>query len=407
MQHSSTRLYGFFLNLIIFCVHLVFRQKNRVLFICYKKPWGGNCRALCDAAIINNRVKSVTILNMGTTPDSVIRDIYKAAADKTAVFSYADRFSPRFLKALVLADIVFNHEHERHGLRHFSVDLWHGIPLKRIGVLSKAVTYKRIPFFPRRRISYKKVLNRKKCDRLIASSYTDALVMAASFSMPVHKIYVSGLPRNDWVSPAGSLPADYKIEEERIKKLLAGRKLALYAPTFRDDDRSRSPMSEADMRNISAMLEERGYVFGVRPHVTKQSAFFEESADILDFSAGEFPEIQIILRCTDILITDYSSCALDFMLTGRPAVSFAPDIEQYGRGFIYPFEHVFPGIVTRDFDTLQACVKKLAEGDADTVNACHQASARVTPLFHQDNAGGAISARLLNMILDERELYIN
>ena len=49
-------------------------------------------------------------------------------------------------------------------------------------------------------------------------------------------------------------------------------------------------------------------------------------------------DMQELLAAADCLITDYSSCAFDFMLTRRPVFLYTPDIREYDtqRGFYYP-----------------------------------------------------------------------
>ena len=56
------------------------------------------------------------------------------------------------------------------------------------------------------------------------------------------------------------------------------------------------------------------------------------------FDATNYPDIQELLSAADAVITDYSSCVFDFMLSQKPAFIYAPDMESYDteRGFYYP-----------------------------------------------------------------------
>jgi CDP-glycerol glycerophosphotransferase (TagB/SpsB family) len=58
---------------------------------------------------------------------------------------------------------------------------------------------------------------------------------------------------------------------------------------------------------------------------------------------------------TDILISDYSSIAIDFMLTQRPVFSFAFDYDLYsqGRGHQYDLSQVFPTPLCLNFSMLE------------------------------------------------------
>ena len=53
--------------------------------------------------------------------------------------------------------------------------------------------------------------------------------------------------------------------------------------------------------------------------------------------ATDYSDIQDLLVACDCLITDYSSCIYDFMLSGRPAFTYATDVDKYDndRGLYY------------------------------------------------------------------------
>lgn len=79
--------------------------------------------------------------------------------------------------------------------------------------------------------------------------------------------------------------------------------------------------------------------------------------DAIDLSDRHYPDVEVLYRQATALVTDYSSCFIDFMLTGRPMLSFAYDYDNYAnaeRGLFYDMEHVFPGSVCRDFTQLMS-----------------------------------------------------
>lgn len=131
------------------------------------------------------------------------------------------------------------------------------------------------------------------------------------------------------------------FEETALKvksklNLPSDRKLALYAPTFRDDG---SPIQMPDFKSLSEAL---GRKFGgawtvlVRCHFKNSvSVSSRYAAD-----ASAFPDIRDLMIASDAAITDYSSWIYDYILMRRPGFIFAPDISRYEnyRGFYYPLK---------------------------------------------------------------------
>ena len=71
-------------------------------------------------------------------------------------------------------------------------------------------------------------------------------------------------------------------------------------------------------------------------------------------NAGAYSDIQELLICTDVGITDYSSWICDYMLTKRPGFLYATDMtefEQKDREFFYPLSSM-PYPLATDNDQL-------------------------------------------------------
>ena len=149
------------------------------------------------------------------------------------------------------------------------------------------------------------------------------------------------------------------LKEELIRKYpkLQGKKLVLYAPTFRDTERrytKKNPMTERQLAISPARFQEElrdGYVLGLRFH------------DLLSFTLnGEYSSVinvtdedeQTLLACTDVLITDYSSIIFDFSFFQRPIVFYAYDLVDYAkeRGFYHRYASFVPGPICRTEDEL-------------------------------------------------------
>ena len=139
-------------------------------------------------------------------------------------------------------------------------------------------------------------------------------------------------------------------------------KLALYAPTFRDDHNFAVYDLQAD--RILDALEKR---FGgewrllLRYHdndkKTESGLNNVKSGRVIDVTS--LPDIQELLSFVDAGITDYSSWIYDFILGGKPGFIYARDIELYNneRGFYFTLEES-PFPVAKNNDEMEENILK-------------------------------------------------
>ena len=151
------------------------------------------------------------------------------------------------------------------------------------------------------------------------------------------KIAETGHPRNDIFFKDNT-----EIKEKIYKKynIPLNKKLVMYAPTFREDyDIS---VYTLDFDNMIKAFEKK---FGgewaalVRLHprlLNYRDKFQVDNSLVYDVTA--YSDIQELMAVSEAVITDYSSCIYDFMLTRKPGFIYAVDIDKYnnGRGFYYP-----------------------------------------------------------------------
>ena len=51
-------------------------------------------------------------------------------------------------------------------------------------------------------------------------------------------------------------------------------------------------------------------------------------AGVLELSARIFPDVEMVLRETAALVSDYTSELLDFLVLGRPVLAWVPDLDE-------------------------------------------------------------------------------
>lgn len=234
------------------------------------------------------------------------------------------------------------------------IQLWHG----NFGIKDN-------PLDPIRRIW--SVLSERQIDWLIAGSKYQANViyppMFCLTKAQMSRILLYGNPRNDIF-----FRSSLNEVRRRVKKSLGiaeMQKLVLYAPTWRDD--GDSEWNDLDTQLLCRVLRVRfdgDWVCAVRMHFVlhaQRSGLMERNSTVIDVC--DYPDMQELLAASDVLVSDYSSCICDFMLTRRPIFLYVPDYKQYKgktRGLLYPLEST-PCPVARTKEELRDIITEFDE----------------------------------------------
>ncbi len=242
--------------------------------------------------------------------------------------------------------------------RRVVINLWHGIPLKRLFALANPEQRRHGDRDERRR------RERGFYDGLIASSDIDALAMTAIFHpIPPANVWATGLPRNDFLRlPENALPASLRAEMAHLQQLMAGRRLVLYAPTYRDASvaEQRTYCFSADeLMRLESLLARHDAVLGYRGHylvnapAALTASAMQNGGRLLDLGHARFQEIASLLRHSAVVVTDYSSVYIDALYLDLPVIGFAFDLDHYRQhqnGLLYDLDLAFPGPMTTTFD---------------------------------------------------------
>ena len=103
------------------------------------------------------------------------------------------------------------------------------------------------------------------------------------------------------------------------------KKLILYAPTFRSDNKACANDFNFDslFSTISGINDEWIVACRLHPNIVEST----EMNKCIQMTT--YPDMQELLCASDILVTDYSSCMFDMMIAGKPCILFVPDFEEY------------------------------------------------------------------------------
>jgi CDP-glycerol glycerophosphotransferase len=241
------------------------------------------------------------------------------------------------------------------------VQTWHGTPLKRIGFdvsQPQFISGTRYLDHLRQEVA--------KWDLLLSPNPFSTPILRRAFGYD-GEICESGYPRNDVLS-AGDSAAIAEQARARLG-IPAGRRVILYAPTWRDDQYYASGRYRFDFR---LDLEQAWRALG--PDTVILLRGHHHMAD--DVPAGtrpgfvlnvtSYPSMAELCLVSDVLVTDYSSVMFDFAPTGKPMLFFTYDLAAYRdrlRGFYFDFEADAPGPLLA---TSAEVVAALADLDAVT-----------------------------------------
>ena len=190
---------------------------------------------------------------------------------------------------------------------------------------------------------------------LIDSSEETKRHKMTRFSLPPNRIAVTGYPRND-ILVNHTEELDNKIKEKLgIKK---GNDVILFAPTFRDYE-YKPPLTEAFLKKLEEFLIAENKYFLYKPHPFTQNIDLSQYKRIISIERNV--DILDLLIIADVLITDYSSVFYDYLLTMRPMIFYADDLDKYTevRDFYYDYESFVPGPLVRTSEQLIETLKNL------------------------------------------------
>ncbi|MHA1863239.1 MAG: CDP-glycerol glycerophosphotransferase family protein, partial [Candidatus Thorarchaeota archaeon] len=226
----------------------------------------------------------------------------------------------------------------RNSRKKVHVTTWHGLPLKAIGLGIKSLTKKQLKGI----IEYSSLV-----DYYICNSKYEMRVLSALFNFDIESAWLIGTPRNDCLTQVPS--SIKKILRNMIPEMSHDSKVLLYAPTFRpitetnkDGSVRLFPFDDINKTNLADFLERNDAYLLIRMHINdKATRTLLDNPRVIELGFDVLPDVNPILPEVDIVITDYSSIAYDFLLLDRPIIYIPYDLEEYMKN---------PGLIVNDFD---------------------------------------------------------
>lgn len=273
----------------------------------------------------------------------------------------------------------------------FLVQLWHGIPLKRIGLDSSATT--QVPRVPGASVLRRLVglLYRSTAQRIRlmpAASDRSRGRLESAFALGDSRVVVTGEPRVDVLS-AGTAQkrrdAASALLESATRSLPRHARTLLYAPTWRDGAADPAVPTAEEWVRLIALLEQQDAVLFVRSHPLGAGAYQPPlpTARVRMLGADVVADVTPALPGIDVLITDYSSLAYDVGLLRMPVLYLAPDADEYARtrGFYGRYEDVAGSDAAKDWSSLAVQLEELLT-DKDAFSERSERSSTLSDQMH-------------------------
>ena len=237
-----------------------------------------------------------------------------------------------------------------------TVNLWHGVGVKRIE-RDRGSPWDRMYAAGDRSLTARVFADdRRPCDWLLSTSPEMSAYFTRPFGISIDRCIEVGYPRNDHLA-AGTTPPSALIDRPLYDALREKELVVGYFPTWRYDSYSALPEGAPDLDEIAQLVGEQGGVVLFKPH--HQSGMPPGTSESLVLLPAD-ADLNAYLGLCDVLVTDYSSVAADFLFLNRPIVIFAPDLDgdlAAGRFSIDPIEHQ-PGLLVRTTEELYALLRE-------------------------------------------------
>lgn len=354
---------------ITFLVSLIFKRDKNILIMGQRKPKVKIIKTQNDYFMHNTKY---LFLYLNQTKQDNLKLIY-LCDDKKMLKTFYDKgyknvYPRKSIKGIYYAlkakywlydDSKFSVFNEILSGKAICINLWHGIPLKKIGY-DITGNYKKYNKFQKKLYD----LLRDKDSYYNVNSEYEQYYYESAFLTPPENINILGSPRLDVL--LNDIPnADLFMEKDcnavkNYKK--QGKKIFIYMPTFRDTGKDISSWLKSE--NLKQFLQKNNIILVCKLHFAdKNSLNFELTENF--YKMDNDSDVYQILKYTDCLISDYSSVYFDYLLLDKPILYYVPDLEEYQkkcRGFYESYEELTAGRKSINEEELLSAMQDVING---------------------------------------------
>ncbi|MFC5465620.1 CDP-glycerol glycerophosphotransferase family protein [Lederbergia graminis] len=284
---------------------------------------------------------------------------------------------------------------------------WHGVGLKKVwGANRNTFSYKIVhekSWVKRFFGMFVVKTNQAKTNYVVSTSDAVSSYYPETFLVPKENVLQLGQVRND---------VFFKDTEEdlEIPDWIRNEKVILYMPTHRNFGKLETDINLVfDFAKLNELCERTGYKFLVKRHMYSSGMVPSIYEHIIDISEETY-DPQLLLKYSDILLTDYSSCYTDYLLLDRPVLFYSYDLDLYLRKsneMYFNYFDVTPGPKVNEFKDLLVELERAM----DDPSLYAEDRERVLNIFYsKDNQEPVLNKQLQYIyqhILGEREVVVD
>ncbi len=277
------------------------------------------------------------------------------------------------------------------------IQLWHGSGMKTVGLLKPRVL--RLNFIER--LGQAILGNHPSYELLVLNSTSQKNTRAKAFRFD--ELLINGQPRNDVFFKDNIEPYLIGVDGEAYNRCAAykkdGYKIIAYCPTHRKPTPAYYKLkSTFNMARLDRFAVENKIIFIFKYHTkTLNEHMYDLSGTTNIMEYDKNSDIYPLLGKCDLMITDYSSIFVDYLLLDKPVVFFPFDRDHYikkERALQFDYDEVTPGRKCLTHDELEDELKKII---VDGKDDCKEERKRILKHFY-DTADGNSCDRILEYI---------
>ena len=194
------------------------------------------------------------------------------------------------------------------------INMWHGFPWKKIGLDDAKFNKSYSRLFYR----VKNFFLNERYDYFLSLGNVCTNIMVSAFEEPRKKFLEIGFPRNDYLKPKSR-------HEDSAWNIL-------YMPTFRggvDQEVDLLKLGGFECERVVETLQSKNSRLIIKLHPVNRLP--SSYVDNLNIEFGSDQDAMELLNWADVLVTDFSSVAFDFVVSSKPVLFLVPDKEAYER----------------------------------------------------------------------------